>query len=70
MRRDQGLQTVQGRGRCEEETEDGKEIKDWILGLAVTIFIGAAEVLSPTEELSVVGSNATGLFMRSTLAVF
>ena len=29
-----------------EETEDYKEIKDWILGLAVTIFIGAAEVLT------------------------
>ena len=53
-----------------EETEDCKEIKDWIMGLAVTIFIGAAEVLSSTKELSLVGSNAMGLFVRGTLVVF
>ena len=53
-----------------EETEDGKEIKDWILGLAVTIFIGAAEVLSPTIELLQAGSNAMGLCVRGTLVVF
>ena len=67
MRRNQGLQPVQGEGRCEEgnnccskKTEDCKEIKDWIMGLAVTIFIGAAEVLSSTEELLLDGSNAMG----------
>ena len=30
------------------------------MGLAVTIFIGAAEVLSSTEELLLDGSNAMG----------